>query len=202
MKTVLLYLGGFVGLVVACFAWRIFATIAGGRRAYRELALRLGPVLEALERGEEPRREDLVRFARDRATRRVLHDALSQHEKLALFPREYLRWELVAEGDLVGWLCHPHELGCAPDEIELMGQVPAPAGAHAGRTYFVFRYRTKPPHWAADQGWLAGVAGPYALAEEPAPWAPGTFSRFEAWDSRTPEQHVAATHAAVLEPRG
>src|SRR5262245_36369873 len=144
MSVFLIGLAGFVALVVAFVVWRVFATIVGGRRAYRALAMRIAPVLEALDGGTEPRREDLVRFAGDRETRRVLHDALSQHEKLALFPREFLRWELMAEADLVGWLCHPNELGCLPDEIELMAQVPAPAGAFAGATYFVFRYRTKP----------------------------------------------------------
>jgi hypothetical protein len=37
------------------------------------------------------------------------------------------------------------------------------------------------------------------LTKVPAPYAPGTFSRFEAFDSRTPEEHVRAHHQLVIE---
>lgn len=50
--------------------------------------------------------------------------------------------------------------------------------------FFVFRFRTKPPHWAAKDGWLAGVAGPYWENEEPDLVPAGVFSRFEAFSNR------------------
>ena len=49
--------------------------------------------------------------------------------------------------------------------------------------------------------WMAGVVGPCALAHPPIPYARGTFSRFEPYDSRTPEDHVESTHRAVIERR-
>lgn len=57
----------------------------------------------------------------------------------------------------------------------------------------VFRFRTKPPHWAATTGWMAGVAGPYFDGDDAfdAP-AAGVFSKFEAFESRSPEDHLAA----------
>jgi hypothetical protein len=102
----------------------------------------------------------------------------------------------MAEANLIGWLNHPNELRSPPDQIELMKKVKAP---RADGYYFVFRYRVEEPHWAAKDGWMAGVAGPYDLTGAPAPHARGTFSRFEAYDSRTPEEHVEVTHRAVIE---
>jgi len=47
------------------------------------------------------------------------------------------------------------------------------------------------PHWAAKDGWMAGVAGGFARRDQPTTVAGGnTFSSFAAWDSQTPEGHV------------
>jgi hypothetical protein len=134
---------------------------------------------------------------RDRETRKVLFKALESFEKAALFPREYLTWEHMAEADLVVWLNHPNELGAPPSDIELVARVPEP-GTTAGRSmYFVFRFRSVEPHWAAKDGWLAGVAGPYAMDSPIVPHGLGTFSRFERVDSRSPEEHVGLVHEAA-----
>jgi hypothetical protein len=127
----------------------------------------------------------------------VLFEVLRDAEKSDLFPKAFRTWPAMAEADLVAWLCHPNELQAAPDEVELMATVPAP-GAPTTH-YFLFRYKTHAPHWAAKDGWMAGVAGPYDLSKAPEPYAPGTFSRFEAFDSRTPEEHVAVHHRLVIE---
>jgi hypothetical protein len=198
MRTVLTVAGSLFGLIVAFVIWRIHATYAGGRRAYMKLAARIAPVAEAIGAGREPAESDLRQFAGDRRTRQVLHDLLSQVGKLHLFPGEFRTWDAMAEADMVGWLNHPNELGGPPHEIELMKKVPAPG---AEGDYFVFRYRMSEPHWAAKDGWMTGVAGPYDLAAEPVPYGRGTFSRFEAYDSRTPEEHVEVTHRAVIERR-
>jgi hypothetical protein len=57
--------------------------------------------------------------------------------------------------------------------------------------YYLFRFRTKEPHWAAKDGWIAGVSGPYLRKDEPTtePLG-GTFSTFTKWDAKTPEEHV------------
>lgn len=62
-----------------------------------------------------------------------------------------------------------------------------------GGRYFVFRFRTNPPHWAAKSGWMAGVAGPYFPGDEAfdAP-AAGVFSKFESFETRSLEDHLAA----------
>lgn len=191
-----------VAIVVALIVWRMWATVAGGRRSYGRLSARIEPVLKRLAAGEDPEPADLERFARDRDTRKVLYDALAQHQKLALFPSRYLTAEALAEADLVVWLNHPNELAAVPDEIELMATLPVAAAGLEDQRYFVFRYRTNPPHWAAKDGWLAGVAGPYpADGASASSSAPGTFSRFERYDSKTPEDHVRAVQARVIGSR-
>jgi hypothetical protein len=107
----------------------------------------------------------------------------------------------MAEADLVVWLNHPNELGSVPDEMELMASLPVPAAGSEGQRYFLFRYRMRPPHWAAENGWLAGVAGPYAINGPVLSGASGTFSRFEPYDSKSPEEHVRATHQLMVERR-
>ena len=198
MRSLLIGVGVLAGVVVAFIVWRLWATHAGGLRACRRLAERVAPVEQKLAAGVAPDPADLERFARDRETRKVLYNALEHHDKLGLFPAKYLTAEAMAEADLVAWLCHPHELGAPPDEMELMATIPSPGEEFANHRYFVFRYRTKPPHWAASEGWLAGVAGPFPVMGAPSSSARGTFSRFEAWGARTPAEHVRVTHEAVM----
>jgi hypothetical protein len=201
MKAILVGLGILAAIIAFFVVWRLWATYAGGRDSYSGLTARIEAVERRLVAEQEPEPADLERFAKDPATRKVLYDALEHHGRLGLFPPEYLTPEAMAEADLVVWLAHPNELAATPDDIELMKVVAAPGEAYAHQRYFVFRYRTRAPHWAAADGWLAGVAGPYPDDKAFAPGAPGTFSRFEPYDSRTPEEHVRVTHEVVMEAR-
>ena len=199
MKTVLIVLACLVILVIAFIVWRFVATMMAGERLRRRLHERMAPVVEALEAGNTPDLVLVQRFAESAETRKVLYETLSSFERLELFPEEYANQEALAEADLVLWLCHPNELTSAPDEIELMATVPSPGSKPDGPArYFVFRYRVNPPHWAAKDGWMAGIAGPYPEEGEAIPHGQGTFSRFDAYDSKTPEEHVAATHDLVM----
>ncbi|MCC6488561.1 MAG: hypothetical protein IT364_13780, partial [Candidatus Hydrogenedentes bacterium] len=165
------------------------------RRLYEALAA----VSEDLEAGKTPDPVLVQRFAKAAATRKVLWEVLESHKRLDLFPEEYGTQELLAEADIVLWLCHPNELQSPPDEIELMATLPSPASTpDKPANYYVFRYRANPPHWAANDGWMAAVAGPYAANGDPTPYAPATFSRFEAYDSRTPEEHMTVTHDLIM----
>jgi hypothetical protein len=93
---------------------------------------------------------------------------------------------------MVNWLVYPTELNRVPDEIELMKVVPVDTGLPGGiYDYYLFRFRTKEPHWAAKNGWIAGVSGPFLRGDEPTTDALGdTFSSFAKWDSKTPDEHV------------
>lgn len=194
MKSLLGILGGVALLILIFLAWRYYMTLTG-RRVYFQALRKIEPVLKALRVGTTPDSADLLRFAEDRQTRKVLFDTLTEAKRLDLFPRQYLTWEALADCDLVLWLWHPNELGAPPDEIELTARIPAPSNAlpHPSE-YFVFRFRTRPPHWAAKDGWMAGVAGPYMTAGDPLTHSAGTFSQFEPYDSRSPEEHVKFIH--------
>jgi hypothetical protein len=202
LKVIGLVAAGFVLAVVAVIAWLYARAVRGQQRAYGALLHRISAVTEALARGETPQEALLERFAANRETRKVLFDVLDEAKRRDLFPPEYLAWDKLAEADLIAWLCHPNELGAPPSEIELAAQVPAPASTLADATYFVFKYRMREPHWAAKDGWLAGVAGPYDTSGAPCSSARGTFSRFERFESRTPEEHVAAVHQSVVGDAG
>jgi hypothetical protein len=197
LKTIAMVVGALVGLVVLVIGWLYYRAVAGGQRAYMALAERVQPVTQALQKGESPSTTHLMRFAENRETRKVLFNTLETFGKLELFPEQYRTWELMAEADLVAWLCHPSELGAPPSQMELVARVPEPGGASTDSVYFVFRFRTEEPHWAAKDGWFAGVAGPCRLSDPPLPYTGGTFSRFEPIDSCTPAEHVAACHASV-----
>jgi hypothetical protein len=201
MKVALIVVGLLVAAIGVFIVWRLWDTYTGGGRSYVQLAARIESVERRLVAGENPDPADLERFAQDRATRKVLYDALEHHEKLPLFPSKYRTREAMAEADLVVWLNHPNELGSVPDEMELMATLPVPAAGFENQRYFLFRFRMKPPHSAAKDGWLAGVAGPYPIDGPVGSGASGTFSRFEPYDSKSPEEHVRSTHQLVVERR-
>ncbi len=73
-----------------------------------------------------------------------------------------------------------------------MKVVPVDTGVHGGiYDYYLFRFRTHPPHWAAKDGWTAGVSGPFLGKNSPSTESYGdTFSSFEEWDSKQPDEHV------------
>jgi len=65
--------------------------------------------------------------------------------------------------------------------------------------WYLFRFRTNPPHWAADKGWMAGVSGPYPKdAGAPLAAPAGTFSELEPFETKTPQAHVDAFHEGAV----
>ena len=133
--------------------------------------------------------------------RNWLYDRLREAGKEALFPKKYRTQAAFAESNLVDWLTDPDELGQVPDEIELMKVIPMDLGPAEGvGDYYVFRFRVAEPHPKAKDGWLAGVAGPFAKKEIPTTRALGhTFSAFEKWSSQSPEAHLRQIRSEIEE---
>jgi hypothetical protein len=131
--------------------------------------------------------------AADPEARKWLFDGLQKLERYHLYPAAYRAQAALAESDLVNWLIHPTELGRAPEEVELVQAVPFDTNTDAGwADYYLFRFRTDPPHWAARYGWLAGVSGPFLRKDAPTIQALGdTISTFTPWDRKAPAEHVA-----------
>jgi hypothetical protein len=149
--------------------------------------------LAALVRlGERVEPRYAFEVAASREMRNWLYDRLEEHGRLDLFPLELRTQEAFAESNMVAWLTYPTELGREPDEIELMKIWSYDTGPPDGIIdYYLYRFRTYPPHWAAENDWMAGLAGPFLRKEAPSTKAyGGTFSKFEAWDGKTPEEHI------------
>jgi hypothetical protein len=133
--------------------------------------------------------------------RNWLYEKLKDAGRLDLFPSRFLTQQAFAESAMVQWLVYPTELGSAPDQIELKKVVGIDTDSPDGiLDYYVFRFRTLAPHWAAKDGWMAGIAGPFLRKDAPSPVAyGGTFSRFESWSAKTPEAHLGDTRELLQE---
>lgn len=160
---------------------------------HRALAL-----LSLVRRGQDVSIQDAERVAVDVDIRAMVYDALKSLDKLSLLPGQYRNQEALAFAGMAEWLRHPNELNQSPDEIELVKLVSV-KDEEDGKTYefYVFRFRTFEPHWAAKDGWMFGVAGPYDQGEEPRWFAPFTFSGFESWNALTPEAIVEQVIATL-----
>jgi hypothetical protein len=159
---------------------------------YRDPKVKGFAVVSLLKLGKEIAPEDVREVAASAEMRNWLYDRLEELGKLDLYPEEFRTQEAFAESDMAGWLTFGTELGRAPDEIELMKVVSEDVGApYDIMDWYLFRYRTFPPHWSAEKGWMAGVSGPFKRQDAPSTMSYGdTFSTFDSWDSKTPDEHV------------
>ncbi len=141
----------------------------------------------------------ISRVASNPSCRKQLYSSLRDLGKLDRFPVEFAHQSALAEADMVNWLLYPTELDSAPDEIELLTTVELAEGDDLSELY-VFRYRKHPPHWAAEHGWMIGVAGPYRRSDQPTPDGLGaTFSRMESEDSKTLAEHIEANLGTIAD---
>jgi hypothetical protein len=166
------------------------------RRAlsYTDPRLLFFAIRDLIRHGEDVDSERLFTVAASAETRNMLYDSLERLNRSSLFPQQFKTQAAFAESDMVGWLTFPTELGCVPDEIELMHVGSVETDADKGpMDYYVFRFRMLAPHWGAKDGRLAGVSGPFLRKDAPSTSAYGsTFSRFDAWESQTAEEHLEA----------
>jgi hypothetical protein len=168
---------------------------------YGDPKLKLFAVVSLLRLGKQVEPRYVFEVAANADMRNWLHDRLEELGRLDLFPPALRTQEALAESNMVSWLTYPTELGREPDEIELMKVESFDSGRPDGvLDYYIFRFRTYPPHWAAKNGWMAGVAGPFLRKEAPTTHSYGdTFSKFEPWDSKTPEEHIEGILELVQE---
>ena len=192
MKIVLWIVGTLVGLFVLLWMNAIRATIARNRR----LSKMIGPAVTAVAEGHENASELVLGCAKDPATRNHLYARLKDLGKVEIFPEECRTIEKIAESDLVRWLMHPNELQIAPDEIELLRQLDVTEDEKRGRC-FLFRFRVKVPHWAADRGWMSGIAGPFWDGDPEPDVGRETFSELTSYDAMTDREHIEFLKAAV-----
>jgi hypothetical protein len=168
------------------------------RRAleYRDPRLKSFAIASLLRLGKAVDAKHVAAVAAHAEMRNWLYQALHKRGQLALYPEKHRTQAAFAEADMVDWLTFPTELGRVPDKIELMKVVSVDTGLPGGvYDYYLFRFCTHEPHWAAKDGWMAGVSGPFRRKDLPTPASLGdTFSTFTKWESKTPEEHVGDIH--------
>jgi hypothetical protein len=158
---------------------------------YLDPRLKFFTAISLLRKGRGVSDSDLHEIAASAETRNWFYERLLNLGRLELFPAAFKTQDAFAESEMVNWLIFPTELGRAPDEIELMKVISIDTPDDGPLDYYVFRFRTFEPHWAAKAGWTAGLAGPFLRKETPTPKSYGeTFSKFEPWESKTPDEHV------------
>ena len=162
---------------------------------YKDPRLKHFAIVSLLRLGKPVEKKHVEDVARHAEMRNWLYIDLKRLGQSSLFPETYKTQQAFAEADMVNWLVYPTELNRVPDEIELMKVATVDTGLPDGiYDYYLFRFRTKPPHWAAKDGWIAGVSGPYLRKDQPTTEALGdTFSSFTKWDAKTPDEHVGDT---------
>jgi hypothetical protein len=205
LRAILVVIGAVVALAVLVLVLLVLNFVRASRRQRGQREARLEPLVRSLSRGERPDPALVNELAAEPFTRRGLLDLLLAGKHADAFPPQYMTRALLAESDLAYWLAHGNELGEPPREFELVHSATVDADEPVGRVeYFLFRFRTRPPHWAADRGWMAGVAGPYRPGEEDPLTMGGTgaFSELEPFAARSRDDHVAQLHRSVAQRGG
>lgn len=148
----------------------------------KDMKLKMFAAISLLKWGRTISEEDALEIAADSEVRNWFYINLEMLEKADIFPEKYKNQKCFAESNMVDWLVYPTELGRVPDYIELMNIF-----NNEEEEYYLFRFKCDND----EDGWMAGVSGPYDKNEIPTTSAGGyTFSHFEKWESKTPEEHL------------
>lgn len=152
-----------------------------------------------MENGEPVSPAFVFPYAADIKTRQMTYALLAEFERLDLFPDEYNTLIKSAEAQLANWLEYPTELDACPDEMEYIKRVTLDFDGQNNLVYYeVFKYRVNEPHWAAADGWMLGVVGPYFDDSNPYDHARATFSRTSSTvDKVSPEEEAKWVHENI-----
>ncbi|RZS93572.1 hypothetical protein EV197_2152 [Aquimarina brevivitae] len=128
-------------------------------------------------------------LAKDDETRGLLYMQLKNLNKLSLFPEAYHTQIQLSKADMVNWLIYPTELNTFPTEIELVKMFTIEYSDVGPADFYLWKFRADNENWKND-GWMAGLSGPFVRANGPSMDAYGyTFSAFTAFDKKSPEEH-------------
>lgn len=157
----------------------------------RDVKTKMFAAVSLLKLGQSISDTLALEIAGDAEARNWFYESLKVMNKAGIYPAKFKTQASFAESDMVNWLTYPAELGRLPDAIELMKTVAVDLpGQKDKAVFYLFRFRSDNDSFKKD-GWMAGVAGYYLQSEIPTTMAHGyTFSSFEKWDAKTPDQHV------------
>ena len=165
------------------------------RKFVHQKIKKIETLLKKLDSNDLIYEAEIVTIVEDPALRHTVYRTLESYGRIELFPQTYLTREKAAEGFLVNWLEFPTELGQAPDAIEFLTMISM--NSSDPLDYYVFQYRTIPPHWAAKYNWMLGVTGPYQKDSLPYDVPLRVFSRFNELNKVSPEVEVEWVHEHI-----
>ncbi|PXY41501.1 hypothetical protein DMB65_05985 [Flavobacterium cheongpyeongense] len=176
MRIIFIIIGIAVSVLLLLAIYRYIVVNIQNRKLNKVRLGRIEPIYQKLRNGLEVREDEVLSFASDLLTRKITFQLLKEYKKLELFPNIFNTIEKGAETDLANWLEFPTELDACPDELELEEKVTIDFDGNKV-CYCVFKFRTYEPHWAAKDGWMLGVVGPYFDDSKPYDFV-SVFSRF------------------------
>ena len=199
MNIILIVICIIVCLVALFIIYRYIKVHHQHRKLNKQRFDRIRPLYEKLKSGETVDPEDVLPYARNVLTRGLAFQLLHGHDKMGLFPAEYHTLLSGAESQLANWLEFPTELDACPDEMEHIKRVTFDFDGQGNYVHYeVFKYRVNEPHWAAKDGWILGVVGPYFDDSEPYNHASATFSRVSStMDKISPEEEARWVHEHI-----
>jgi len=199
MQTLLIIIVAIIAVIVIFAFYRLQKVKKQNNVLNEQRFERIKPLYNKLQSGENITKEDVLPFAVNVLTREGAFALLAKFNKPELFPEEYNTIIKGAESHLANWLEFPTELGACPDEIEHIKRVTIDFdGKNNFVHYEVFKYSINEPHWAAKNGWMLGVAGPYFDDSKSYDKAVATFSRVDSTiDKTTPEAEAKWVHEHI-----
>jgi cell division protein FtsI/penicillin-binding protein 2 len=189
-----------IGIIIIAIGtiviYRIIKVKRQGKKLSAQKFDRVKVIYDKLENGQILTATDVLPLAQNILSRELTYKLLKKHDRTDLFPEQYMTIEKAAESSLANWLEFPTELGASPDEMEHLKRVTIDLdGQNNFFHYEVFMYRTAEPHWAAKDGWILGVVGPFFDDSKPYDFPRSTFSRVSSKaDKITPEEEAKWVH--------
>ncbi len=200
------YIIGIVISIIALFViflwWRYTSVARGARQRDEKILQIIDPIGEKLASGQQLTEEEIEGVANISYARPFLYEALKHFERLDLFPEQYKTPEAQAESILALWMMHPNEYQDAPEKIELVEKVTRNLDTEEG-DFYVFKFQLPEGHWAAEDGWILGLSGPFIKNDVPYSGVAGAFSRFgDKFDKVNAEKLVDWYIGMVTRKRG
>lgn len=199
MSAILIVICIVIFLIALFIIYRIIKIRNQHKKLNERLFNAIRPLYEKLESGQAVDAQDVLPFAKNLTTRELTFELLSKTDKKDLFPEEYYTLIKGAESNLANWLLYPTELDACPDEMEHIKRVSFDLDGEGNYLHYeVFKYRVNEPHWAAENGWILGVVGPYFDDSKPYSRPGATFSRISSTvDKISPEEEARWVHENI-----
>ncbi|WP_462251002.1 hypothetical protein [Ekhidna sp.] len=199
MNIFFIIIGAIAVLVVSLIVYRSIKVNRQNRQLNEQRYERIKPLVDKLESNENLTPEEIRPYAEQLTTRETTFQLLTEHNKQSLFPEDLNNLVSGAASNLANWLEFPTELDACPDEMKHMERVTFDFDGKNNLVHYeVFKYRVNEPHWAAKDGWMLGVVGPFFDESNPYDFPAATFSRVSSTvDKVTPKEEAKWVHENI-----